>query len=176
MNIMDTVIWLVNFPVSHGYAMVFVAGFSLVGLGSMAFRPVGASSKLQVIRAREGLPEVSSRGAGPTVFAHLQRALFRVLGLVMLAGLALGILGLTGVPVTAAYIHQHGIPTTAAVDGDWVTFTTPNGQAYTLESNFFTPSQYPDRYGYFSGDQVVVRYLPGHPQAFVIDTVQSGAQ
>lgn len=177
MNIMDTIIWLVNFPVSHGYVMVFLAGFALFGLGALSFRSIGgASSKLQAVREREGLAEAPVRATGVTILARVQRAFFRALSLVMLAGLVLGILGLIGVPVTAAYIHQHGTPTTATVDGDWVTFTTSTGQEYTVESNFFTPSQYPDRHAYFSGDQVVVRYLPGHPQAFIIDSEQSAAQ
>ena len=31
MNVLDTLIWLINFPASHGYAMVFIAGFSILG-------------------------------------------------------------------------------------------------------------------------------------------------
>lgn len=51
-----------------------------------------------------------------------------------------------------------------------MTFTTAEGETYTLESNFFTPSQYPDSRAYLYGDTAVVRYLPSHPQAFVLDS------
>ncbi len=55
-----------------------------------------------------------------------------------------------------------------------MTFTTAEGVEYTLESNFFTPAVYPDRDVYLtSGEPVVVRYLPSHPQAFVIDSDQT---
>lgn len=57
----------------------------------------------------------------------------------MLACLVIGILSLTGVPLTRAYIYDNGRPTAATLDGDWVTFTTAEGVEYRLESNFFTP-------------------------------------
>jgi hypothetical protein len=80
---------------------------------------------------------------------------------------------LTGVPVTRAYIYDNGRPTVGTLDGDWVTFTTGDGVEYTLESNFFSPAVFPDRDAYIPGGQgVVVRYLPSHPQAFVIDSSQ----
>ncbi|GAB3598941.1 hypothetical protein [Microbacterium tumbae] len=175
MDIMDTVVWLVNFPVAHGYAMVFIAGFSLMGLLTLSFRGVGSSSRLSAVREREGLPEADAGHARRSVIAHIQRFGFRVLAVVMLAGLVLGILGLTGVPVTAGYIHANGQPAIATMDGDWVTFTTSTGKTYTVESNFFTPALYPDRDAWVpSGTELVVRYLPDHPQAFVIDTTQIG--
>lgn len=101
------------------------------------------------------------------------RVLFRILAFVMLANLVIGILSLTGVPVTRAYIYDNGRPTVGTLDGDWVTFTTGDGVEYTLESNFFSPAVFPDRDAYIPGGQgVVVRYLPSHPQAFVIDSSQ----
>lgn len=174
MNIMDTLIWLVNFPVSHAYAMVFIAGFSLMGLAAMSFRGVGGtSSRLTAVREREGLPEDRRSGGLRLVVARVQRFGVRILALVMLSGLVLGILALTGVPVTQAYIRDHGVPTTGTVDGSWVTFSTPGGETYTIESNFFSPALYPDRNAWLPSDApVVVRYLPTHPQAFVIDTAQ----
>lgn len=173
MNPIDTLIWLVNFPASRGYAVVFIAGFSILGLLALSVRGSGSGDALRDIREREGLLHAQERPHG-AVRGRVVRVGARVMALVMIASLVIGILSLTGVPVTRAYIHDHGRPTTATVDGDWVTFTTPDGVAYTLESNFFTPAVYPDRDAYFStGDPVVVRYLPSHPQAFVIDSEQT---
>lgn len=175
MNIIDTLIWLVDFPVRHGYPMVFIAGFSLMGLAMLAFQPVrgGGSSRLTAVREREGLPEAPPPVGGRAIMARAQRIGFRILAITMLAGLVLGILGLAEVPVTHAYISERGIPTTASVDGEWVTFSTAAGQTFTLESNFFTPALYPDAHAWIPEDSpVVVRYLPAHPQAFIIDSAQ----
>lgn len=172
MNPMDTLIWLLNFPAAHGYAMVFIAGFSILGLFAMSVRGAAPGGALRTIREREGLlqPDLRPRGQ---VGGTIRRVAFRALAFVMLGSLVIGILSLTGVPLTRAYIHDNGRPTTATMDGDWVTFTTAEGVEYTLESNFFTPAVYPDRDVYLpSGEPVVVRYLPSHPQAFVIDSAQ----
>lgn len=172
MNILDTLIWLINFPASHGYAMVFIAGFSILGLFAMSVSGSAPGVSLRRIREREGLLPADNASRGQ-VGAVVRRVVFRVLAVIMLANLVIGILSLTGVPVTRAYIHEHGQPTTGTRDGDWVTFTTSSGVEYTVESNFFTPAVYPDRDAYLpSGEPVVVRYLPGHPQAFVIDSSQ----
>ena len=173
MNPLDTLIWLLNFPAAHGYAMVFIAGFSILGLFAMSVRGAAPGGALRTIREREGLlrPEERPRGQ---VSGRILRIVFRVLAFVMLGSLVIGILSLTGVPVTRAYIYDNGRPTTATMDGDWVTFTTAEGVEYTLESNFFTPALYPDRDSFLpSGEPVVVRYLPSHPQAFVIDSSQT---
>lgn len=171
MNVLDTLIWLLNFPAAHGYAMVFIAGFSLFGLFALSASGATPGSALRRVREREGLlrPEDAKRGRWG---GRLRRIVFRVLTVVMLANLVIGILSLTGVPVTRAYIYEHGQPTTGTRDGDWITFSTASGVEYTVESNFFTPAVYPDRDAYVSGDQVVVRYLPSHPQAYVIDSSQ----
>jgi hypothetical protein len=172
MNILDTLIWLVDFPASHAYAMVFIAGFSILGLFAMSVSGSAPGVSLRRIREREGL----LREQGPQrgrIAGRLVRSGFRVLAFLMLANLVIAILSLSGVPVTRAYIHEHGQPTAATLDGDWVTFTTATGVEYTLESNFFSPAVYPDRDAYFpSGEPVTVRYLPDHPQAFVIDSSQ----
>lgn len=173
MNPMDTLIWLLNFPAAHGYAMVFIAGFSILGLFAGSVGGVVPGGALRMIREREGLlrPEERPRGQ---VAGRIMRVVFRILAVVMLGSLVIGILSLTGVPVTRAYIYDNGRPTTATMDGDWVTFTTADGVEYTLESNFFTPAVYPDRDVFLSsGEPVVVRYLPSHPQAFVIDSTQT---
>lgn len=172
MNFLDTLIWLINFPASHGYAMVFIAGFSLFGLFAMSVSGATPGASLRRIREREGLLDGRSATRG-RMSGTVRRIVFRILAFVMLANLVIGILSLVGVPVTRAYIHEHGQPTTGTRDGDWVTFTTATGVEYTVESNFFTPAVYPDRDAYLpSGEPVVVRYLPGHPQAFVIDSSQ----
>ncbi|ALX67099.1 hypothetical protein [Microbacterium sp. XT11] len=172
MTVLDTLIWLVNFPASHGYAMVFIAGFSILGLFALSAARSTPGAALRRIREREGLLREDAPSRGATA-GRAMRIVFRVLAYLMLANLVIGILSLTGVPVTRAYIYEHGQPTTGTLDGDWVTFTTSTGVEYTLESNFFTPSVYPDRDAYLPSDSpIVVRYLPDHPQAFVIDSTQ----
>lgn len=173
MNPMDTLIWLVNFPAAHGYAVVFIAGFSILGLFAMSVRGAAPGEALRTIREREGVLRPADRPRGQ-VWGRVVRIGARLLAFLMLGSLVIGILSLTGVPVTRAYIYDNGRPTTATMDGDWVTFTTAEGVEYTLESNFFTPAVYPDRdVSLPSGQPVVVRYLPSHPQAFVIDSDQT---
>jgi hypothetical protein len=173
MNPMDTLVWLVNFPASHGYAMVFIAGFSTLGLFALSARGAVPGEALRSIREREGLLHPTEHPRG-RVWAGVVRIGARVLALVMVGSLVIAILSLTGVPVTRAYIYDNGRPTTGTLEGDWVTFTTAEGVEYTLESNFFTPAVYPDRDAFLtSGEPVVVRYLPSHPQAFVIDSDQT---
>lgn len=173
MNVADTLIWLLNFPASHAYAMVFIAGFSILGLFAASSRGAIPGAALRIVRESEGLVADEPRRS-ESILGRARRLVFRVLAIVMLVNLVVGILSLTGVPLTRAYIHENGIPTTATLDGDWVTFSTTAGVEYTLESNFFSPAVYPDRDAYFpSGDPVVVRYLPDHPQAFVIDSTQT---
>ncbi len=55
MNPMDALVWLVNFPASHGYAMVFIAGFSTLGLFALSARGAVPGEALRSIREREGL-------------------------------------------------------------------------------------------------------------------------
>ncbi len=170
MNLLDTLIWLINFPASRGYAMVFIAGFSILGLFAMSATGSAPGVTLRSIREREGVLRTQAAPRGQ-VRQRIVRIGFRILAFVMLANLVIGILSLTGVAVTRAYIHEHGTSTTARMDGDWVTFTTAEGVEYTLESNFFTPAVYPDRDAYLRTDEaLVVRYLPDHPQAFVIES------
>lgn len=173
MTVLDTVFWLVNFPASHGYAMVFIGGFSILGLFALSTSGNSSGVSLRRIREREGLLSRSASASTEPLTGRVRRIVFRVLAVAMLANLVIGILSLTGVPVTRAYIYANGQPTTGTLDGDWVTFTAADGTEYTLESNFFTPAVYPDRDAYLlSGQPVVVRYLPAHPQAFVIDSSQ----
>lgn len=169
----DTLIWLFNFPASHGFVMVFVAGFSLIGCFVLALRPTTPHNGLEAIREREGLPSLERPRSSSKLIGAVRRLFFTVLTVVMLGSLILGILGLTGVPVTRAYIHENGVPTVGSMDGDWVTFTTNLGVEYTLPNDFFSPSVYPDRDAYLdSTEPIVVRYLPDHPQAYVIESSQ----
>lgn len=174
MNPLDTLFWLLNFPASHGYPMVFIAGFSLLGLIVLSVRGAGGGGgALHRIREREGLVKPGQR-AGGSVGGRVLRIGYRLLAILMLGSLVIGILSLIGVPVTRGYIYDNGRPTTASRDGDWITFTTADGVEYTLESSFFTPAVYPDRdIDTPAGQPLVVRYLPGHPQAFVIDSSQT---
>jgi hypothetical protein len=58
---MNTLVWLANFPVSNGYAMIFIGAFSLMGLGMMTFGGgTTGDGKLQKVRAAQGLPEARS--------------------------------------------------------------------------------------------------------------------
>lgn len=173
MNPLDTLMWLVNLPAAHGYAMVFIAAFSILGLFAVSARGTTGGGSLRAVREREGLVPAGTRSRG-NIGGSVVRVFFRVLAFVMLGSLIIGILSLTGVPVTRAYIFENGRPTTGTVDGDWVTFTAADGTEYTLESDFFTPAVYPDRDAWIpTGTPVVVRYLPSHPQAFVIDSSQT---
>ncbi len=173
-GVLDTIVWLANFPVTHGYAMVFIAGFSLFGTLGLAASRGASGARLDAVRVREGFADAPKAPTLRRVFARVRRIVFLFLSLVLAVGGVLGILGLVGVPVTRAYIHENGLPTTGRLDGEWVTFTNSSGVEYTLHNDFFTPSLYPDADAYIPTDQpVVVRYLPSHPQAFVIDTTQS---
>ncbi|UWF76688.1 MULTISPECIES: hypothetical protein [Microbacterium] len=170
---LDTIFWLLNFPAANGYAMVFLAAFGATGVGMRALRgpSVTAAGRLRAVREREGLLPADAPTTTSSAAAHLQRVAFRVLFLVLLGGGLIGLLSLVGVPVTRAYIHANGVEAQGTVDGNWVRFTTADGTAYTLPNDVFTPSVHPDRHASVgAGGTVTVRYLPGHPQAYVIDS------
>lgn len=174
MNLLDSLVWLVNFPVTHGYAITFIAAFSMIGCFLLAVRSQKVSVALTALREREGLPSASQPRPRTEVLSRIRRIFFGVLGLVMLGSLILGILATMGVPLTRGYIHANGVPTTGEVDGGWVSFTSNAGVEYTLRNDSFTPSVHPNTRSYVgSGEPVVIRYLPSHPQAYVIDTTQS---
>lgn len=170
---LDTLIWLLNFPASHAFTTLFVTVFALFGCFALALRPNRPHNGLEAIREREGLPSLERPKASASIANAVRRPFFSALTVVMIGSLILAILGLTGVPVTRAYIHENGTPTVGSVDGEWVTFTTNLGVEYTLPNDFFSSSVYPDRDAYLDPTlPVVVRYLPGHPQAYVIDSSQ----
>lgn len=62
MNPLDTLMWLVNFPAAHGYAMVFIAAFSILGLFAISARGTTRGGSLRAVREREGC---SPRRADP---------------------------------------------------------------------------------------------------------------
>ncbi|QIK71937.1 hypothetical protein G7070_06225 [Propioniciclava coleopterorum] len=159
-ELLDTLVWLVNFPVSHGYAMVFIAGFSLLGLLMMARgarEPVDAAST----------PARRRRAAA----AGVQRLVYRVLAVVVLGGGVVGLLSMLGLPVTHAYIHANGTPVPGQIEGDYVVFTTTEGVRHVQPMDFFSTPLYPDTDVWIPLDSpVTVRYLAAHPQAYVVDT------
>lgn len=172
-GIMDTLVWIANLPASHGYAVVFVAAFSAFGLVANAFGSRGraTASRLQQVRAARGMAADDGSTSRPDLIGGLSRWFFRVLALVVLASGVIALISLIGGPVTASYIYEHGVSTKAeSTDSDYVRFTAEDGKTYTLHHNFFTPQSYPDDELLAFADQVVVRYLPGHPQAYVLDT------
>jgi hypothetical protein len=176
MNVLDTLIWLVNFPATHAYEMVFVGAFSSFGLIGLAFRKGPRLSRLAELRAERGQAP-STVSAPVRIGAALQTWFFRLLAIVVLSGLALALASLVFGPITRAYIYENGEQAIATqTDGisDGVVFTTTEGETYTLNLPFFSPPTYPERDAFVSGsDQLVVRYLPGHPQAYVVDTTES---
>jgi len=176
MNILDTLIWLVNFPATHAYEMVFLGAFSSFGLIGLALRKGPRRSRLAELRAERGQAS-SDVPAAARIGAALQAWFFRLLALVVLSGLAIAIASLVFGPITRAYIYENGEQALAtSTDGisNAVQFEASDGETYTLNMPFFSPPTYPDKDAFVSGaDQIVVRYLPGHPQAYVIDTTES---
>lgn len=173
----DTLAWLLNFPVTNGFAICFTAGFGLFGAVMAIFQGslTGTNSqKLAAIRTREGLPEPSPWDGARPVLTRARRISAIVLTVVLAVALAAGIRGLTSTSTTRQYIWDHGVTATATVtDGFYenLTFVAKDGQRYTVRNDFFSSAMYPQgEYEMLSeGDRVEVRYLPGHPQAFVID-------
>lgn len=58
-----------------------------------------------------------------------------------------------------------------------IRFQAEDGRTYTVMNEFFSPFEYPEGTSFYTyeGDEVTVRYLPSHPQAYVIDTA-AGAE
>lgn len=175
-TILGTLIWLVNVPTSNGLVFVFLAVFGGLGVlmmylatgrvrarrlpGSVITNAAlvdGALPLLTAARAREHLPRATPAASRRP---NLPRMLTRALLLVLTAAGILGLLGIVGVPVTHAYIWSHGTETGASIDGDWVTFTAADGRTYTVRNSDPTIGT--------SETSVRVRYLPKHPQAYVI--------
>ena len=169
MSIPDTIVWLANFPATHAYEMVFLGSFSAMGLIGLALRRGPSRSRLEQLRIERGL----------RIVAQTRNSSFVALALVVLAGLAIALASLLFGPITRGYIYDHGVRADTIVDDEGgsfetVTFDAENGTRYTLNLPFFSPVTYPDRDATATGtDPLVVRYLPGHPQAYVVDTRES---
>ncbi len=169
MSIPDTIVWLANFPATHAYEMVFLGSFSAMGLIGLALRRGPSRSRLEQLRIERGL----------RIVAQARSWSFVALALVVLAGLAIALASLLFGPITRGYIYDHGVRADTIVDDEGgsfetVTFDAENGTRYTLNLPFFSPVTYPDRDATATGtDPLVVRYLPGHPQAYVVDTRES---
>ncbi|WP_105565748.1 hypothetical protein [Microbacterium halophytorum] len=172
-EVLDTVIWLVNMPATHGYAFVFIAAFGSFGLLALTFKTSSGdthSAALRRIRMERGLP-VGDAPSGPGPLSIVRRWFFGLLSIVVLGGGIVGLASLIFGPVTGAYIYANGVEVEAeSIDSDYVRFTAEDGQTYVLSYSFFTAQSYPEDEMLAFADRVVVRYLPGHPQAYVLDT------
>lgn len=173
-DILDTIVWIANVPATYGYAMVFLAAFGSAGIIGLGFRGTRSrrDSRLTELRAERGQPVPAG---APVALLRARNWFFRVLALAMIGSGVIGLLSLVNGPVTAAYIYEHGETTTGTVpedlSSDWVRFTASDGITYTLPFAFFSPPSYPeDESVAFAADELVIRYLPGHPQAYVLDT------
>jgi hypothetical protein len=167
-DLMDTLVWLVNFPATHGYVLVFIAGFSLMGLGMRSFRNSGhVSPRLDQLRAANG-EEIPRPSPVRIVAGSAQMWVYRLLALVIIGGRVIGVISLIKGPVTGEYIAEHGLEATGTMDVETVTFTAADGRVLTQPYDFFTQPLVPsDGYSPSSGD-VTIRYLEGHPQAYVV--------
>lgn len=163
---MDTLVWLANFPATYGFVFVFIAGFSLFGLLRMA---VGGGALTD--RALQQLREAAGEATEPTrSTAHkVQAWLYRVVTVLVLAAAVIGIISLiTNRPITASYIADRGHTVSGTYDtaSRVVSFRADDGREYRIPIQLMTP---PTLDGFWPSDgQVEVRYLPSHPQAFVI--------
>ena len=176
----DTLAWLLNFPVTNGYAMVFLAGFGLFGSIMWIFRgPSDGHGKLVKIRERERLPEPRLKDHLLRAYLPIRRTAASLLTIILGISLAAGIRGMTGGTWVREYIYEHGAKATGIMldyDGP-IQFQAEDGRTYTVMNEFFSPSEYPKDTSFYTyeGDEVTVRYLPSHPQAYVIDTA-AGAE
>ncbi|MGO1770185.1 MAG: hypothetical protein ACTHZX_09550 [Microbacterium sp.] len=170
----DTIVWIANVPATYGYAMVFLAAFGAFGLFAASFRGGGGARKGRLIELRRERGQ-STPGMLRRRIARVRNWAFRIAALGLIGGGVIGILSLTNGPITSGYIAEHGETAIGTVpeglSGDWVRFTASDGRTYTLPFSFFTQPSYPgDESPAFAGDELVIHYLPDHPQAYVLDT------
>ncbi len=178
----DTVVWLLNFAVVNGYAIVFLAGFGLFGSVMAIFRsPVdaSASSMLARVREREGLPESNRWDDVRRLLTRARRVTAVILTVVLGIALVAGIRGMSSQTWTRQYIWDHGVIATATVVDDFdevVTFVAQDGRRYTLRNDFFSSAvMNQDEFHFMDeSEHIRVRYLRDHPQAFVIDGASIG--
>lgn len=170
--VMPTVVWLTHFPATHGYAMVFVASFGLIGLVARSVTNPASSSRLRALQAEAGEQPTAGQVLRSTA-GHVQMVVYHVIALVVLVGGVIGVVSLVKGPVTASYVADHGIDATGTYDDAAVTFRATDGTTYVLPYDFFTPASTEGHDGFLSsGDQVTVTYLESHPQAYVVRAAQ----
>lgn len=171
MTLLDHVVWLANFPTTTGYIWVFVSSFGALGVGRHMINRSGRQPRLTELRREREAPFGIRNRPVLDVVRAVKAWLARIVFVGLILAGALGIASLGGFTPTYAYIHANGATASATIENEYVTFTAGDGRTYTLPYDFFTTPAYPD--GDFftsSADQVVVRYLESHPQAYVIDT------
>jgi len=180
-EILDTIVWIVNVPATTGYAWTFIGAFSAIGLLMVAS---GFGSQLRLARsARANAREARARGGHPdddvpnplAVLGYgLGRVAAVVIVLITVAFGAVGLISTFGHTITAGYIFDHGVQVDAEnINDDYVQYTAADGTVYTMEYSFFTAQSAPSDENIAFAETLVVRYLPDHPQAFVVDTEAS---
>lgn len=168
---LDTLVWLINFPARNGFAMVFLAVFGGMGLIAAARRRGGQSSRVQQLREEAGLDVAETPHPMRDALRRVQQWVYGIVAGVVIAGGAIGVLSLIGVDLVKPYIAANGETVTGSYDGNFVTFTTERGVEYTQPVSFMTSPIYPDRWSFMSSsDPVSITYLPQHPQAFVVNS------
>ncbi|MGO2110191.1 MAG: hypothetical protein ACTH31_01095 [Pseudoclavibacter sp.] len=175
MNVItDTLVWLAHFPAQHGYAMIFIAAFALFGFVRILITSgSGGARRLDELRVQSGEAKPKPNPIAAVV-RPVQRIVLIVVAIITIAGGVIGILSLTGVPVTETYIAENGVETTGSYDGTYVTFEASNGNEYTLPVDFFTePAVGGEIYMLSSDEPVTIIYLEQHPQAFVVEVPES---
>lgn len=176
--VLDTLIWIANVPATTGYAWVFISAFGAAGFAMLAtgaggrFRTARAARRRALAAEEVGqVPDEPAPGALAVLGRGISRWFFGALAVVVIGFGAIGLLSLIFGPITAGYIYHHGVTVEAEeADFDYVRFTAQDGVTYTLTYSFFTPPSYPGSEDIAFADTAVVRYLPDHPQAFVLDT------
>lgn len=180
----DTLVWLAAFASKQSFLLVFILMFGVVGTGLLCIAwPARAGRRrdlasvlvlgdpdeiLAAARVREGLPRATVQPRRrPSLHGLAARALLLLL---VLAG-AVVLLDQIGVPGTRRYISEHGATAPARIDGGWVTFTAQDGRTYTLEIPPMARVTYPGDASFTgsSEESATVRYLPSHPQAYIIE-------
>ena len=183
--VFDAVVWIVDALMSQTVVLSLVAGTLLIPVLLLFVVRSGAHGRflpgtsytsgvldrtpmpyLHAARRREGLPRATSIPENPRtppvrIFAWVALACLAIIAL--LAGL-----GTARVPVTQPYITAYGTPAQARAEGQWVIFTAHDGVEYRLYNRLFSPSYPTGTLSVYDGDTFTVRYLPNHPQAYVI--------
>lgn len=169
-GLLDHLVWLANFPAGTGYVWVFISSFGAFGVGRHMINRSARRSRLTELRQEREAPLGLRRQPVLDALQLIKAWVARVVFVWLVVAGALGIASLAGFAPTLGYIHANGATAPATLENDYVTFTASDGRTYTLPYDFFTTPAYPDREFFTSADEIVVRYLEAHPQAYVLDT------